>query len=397
MAGPGGDPGADLIPELPLPELVPAGSAPVKAAGSHLPRGFWTAVRLWLERPQLVDRRLRGAALEAVGGRGPRLRGAALPGAVARGDEGAPPGAWCAGAAPPPHVTLRTLLPKARPESGPHLVVRDFSSGTVTFFPLEEGDGGDFKVKESGIYQIRLRHVEGEDWCISVFTSPPESWEASGVGRREPRWLGTELLGKLAEWSVRTDAGEFKSALSLVPVLRYTRLYRELKDRYRGIAKVWPEVTDPQKFVFEDVAIAAYLLVLWEDERAERQLTEKQSFVDLGCGNGLLVHILNSEGHPGKGIDVRRRKIWATYGPQTHLEECAIVPNDSSLFPDVDWLIGNHSDELTPWIPVIAARQVQGRWGGPAWEGLSLWDFYGMVFPKRSTGRKIKIHEKVLL
>ena len=28
------------------------------------------------------------------------------------------------------------------------------------------------------------------------------------------------------------------------------------------------------------------------------------------------------------------------------------------MFPDVDWLIGNHSDELTPWIPVMAARQV---------------------------------------
>lgn len=28
----------------------------------------------------------------------------------------------------------------------------------------------------------------------------------------------------------------------------------------------------------------------------------------------------------------------------------------AGLFPDVDWLIGNHSDELTPWIPVMAAR-----------------------------------------
>lgn len=26
------------------------------------------------------------------------------------------------------------------------------------------------------------------------------------------------------------------------------------------------------------------------------------------------------------------------------------------MFPDVDWVIGNHSDELTPWIPVIAAN-----------------------------------------
>lgn len=32
------------------------------------------------------------------------------------------------------------------------------------------------------------------------------------------------------------------------------------------------------------------------------------------------------------------------------------MPGDSHLFPDTDWLIGNHSDELTPWIPVIAAR-----------------------------------------
>lgn len=33
-----------------------------------------------------------------------------------------------------------------------------------------------------------------------------------------------------------------------------------------------------------------------------------------------------------------------------------IVPSSKSLFPEVDWLIGNHSDELTPWVPVIAAR-----------------------------------------
>lgn len=28
----------------------------------------------------------------------------------------------------------------------------------------------------------------------------------------------------------------------------------------------------------------------------EKGLTKKQSFVDLGCGNGLLVHILSNEG-----------------------------------------------------------------------------------------------------
>lgn len=69
--------------------------------------------------------------------------------------------------------------------------------------------------------------------------------------------------------------------------------------------------------MYEDVAIATYLLVgmtvfikypkslmclsyvmqiLWESERESLQLTSKQSFVDLGCGNGLLVHILSQEG-----------------------------------------------------------------------------------------------------
>lgn len=38
------------------------------------------------------------------------------------------------------------------------------------------------------------------------------------------------------------------------------------------------------------------------------------------------------------------------------LQILSITPSDSSLFPEAEWVIGNHSDELTPWIPVIAAR-----------------------------------------
>lgn len=84
--------------------------------------------------------------------------------------------------------------------------------------------------------------------------------------------------------------------------------------------QIWPEKTDPQKFVYEDVAIATYLLVrfsilhdqitvrvtslwynlqsqiTWEIQRREQKSEKLQSFVDLGCGNGLLVHILQSEG-----------------------------------------------------------------------------------------------------
>ncbi|KAK7041982.1 tRNA methyltransferase 44, partial [Halocaridina rubra] len=36
--------------------------------------------------------------------------------------------------------------------------------------------------------------------------------------------------------------------------------------------------------------------------------------------------------------------------------EGVVEPSDKNLFPEYDWLIGNHSDELTPWLPVIAAK-----------------------------------------
>lgn len=97
-------------------------------------------------------------------------------------------------------------------------------------------------------------------------------------------------------------------------------------------------------------------MLLWRLERQQRQLHRLQSFADLGCGNGLLVYILSSEGHQGYGIDLRKRGIWDLYPSTTILKTTAIVPSDYSLFPDVDWLIGNHSDELSPWIPVISAR-----------------------------------------
>lgn len=125
------------------------------------------------------------------------------------------------------------------------------------------------------------------------------------------------------------------------------RTYARMKDRYaQKWVQDWPEKTDPRKFVFEDIAIAAWLVALWEleregvigkgskgfgDESQEKEKAENgvekvtvaprmQTFVDLGCGNGLLTHILNEEGHPGKGIDIVSRKVWEVYGPGTQLE-----------------------------------------------------------------------------
>ncbi|KAM8970368.1 probable tRNA (uracil-O(2)-)-methyltransferase isoform X2 [Sarcophilus harrisii] len=333
------------------------GRALVTDGSAQLPSGFWSAVAVWVERPQVVNKRLCGARLEAPGR--PARGRAREPEDSAGPDRGAleaprapssdpdPPledlfrslasadeevlrfvrgtgEAKPRGASPEPEVMLRTLIPKpsaALPWPAPRreMVVRDVFNGTVTFLPLEEEEQR-LQVKKNNIYQIQLRHNKDEEWYISMLAFSPKRWDSDGVIYPKSSWLGKELLSKLSKWSVENKKNEFKSTLSLISLMKYSQIYQELKKKYKEMVKVWPEVTDPEKFVYEDVAIATYLL------------------------------------HPGRGIDVRRRKIWNMYGPQTQLEESAIRPNDSYLFPDVDWLIGNHSDELTPWIPVIAAR-----------------------------------------
>lgn len=172
-------------------------------------------------------------------------------------------------------------------------------------------------------------------------------------------WLKKKLFSRIITWikNEHVNNGYKTKSLSLVLPEKYAELYNEMKNKYgTTIVKMWPENTDPTKYVYEDIAIATYLILLWEKERNENGTKKLQTFLDLGCGNGLLVHILSSEGYSGLGIDLRERKIWNYFPSSTHLKVQTIIPSSSSLFPDVDWLIGNHSDELTPWIPVIAAR-----------------------------------------
>ncbi|KAM6949188.1 putative tRNA (uracil-O(2)-)-methyltransferase [Aplochiton taeniatus] len=232
----------------------------------------------------------------------------------------------------------------------------DIDSQRVTFIPIQENAEGRISQKKGNIYQIQLHENDCAEWILELHAFRPEEWFSDGVAYPKLPWLSRQLMPKLVRWATESRTSEFVDTLSLLPVEKYSHMYQQLKNKYKEMVQVWPEVTNPEKFVYEDVAIATYLLVLWGEERTEKGLTAKQSFVDLGCGNGLLVHILSNEGHPGKGIDVRKRKIWDMYGPDTLLEETAIMPSDRFLFPSTDWLIGNHSDELTPWVPVIAAR-----------------------------------------
>ena len=132
------------------------------------------------------------------------------------------------------------------------------------------------------------------------------------------------------------------------------------------------------------MGIAAYLLLIWNQEGLKQPIR----FVDLGCGNGLLVYILFKEGHIGTGHDLRARKIWSFFQVWRYsfcflhirfywftsrylffilfsqksegavLEVSTVTPSPDNLdqFSNFDWIIGNHSDELTPWMPVLARR-----------------------------------------
>lgn len=215
-------------------------------------------------------------------------------------------------------------------------------------------------------------------------------------------------------------------------------VYLNVKHRWaKYIITNWKEGTDAEKHVHEDVALAAWLMTFWKTrlgDTAEQSpeaaslglqdrpwLTNPDSwprpsggFVDVGCGNGLLVWLLNNEGYDGHGFDLRPRKSWALLqtGPSSGCEahqsttekqsipvhypsldplrgetvEVDITAADlrvhtleafdemqkgldsapepskqssaSEMFPAGCFLIGNHADEITPLIPLLATLVV---------------------------------------
>lgn len=128
----------------------------------------------------------------------------------------------------------------------------------------------------------------------------------------------------------------------------YQDLYYILKNKYKEWVLKWPEETDPSKHVFEDIGIATWLILLWKST-GEKNVR----FVDVGCGNGFLTYLLTAEGYNGYGIDMSKRKIWNLFG-DCDLQERPIIPNKEVF--DCNWVIGNHPDELTLWIPIMALR-----------------------------------------
>ncbi|KAI1779014.1 DUF1613-domain-containing protein [Hypoxylon cercidicola] len=205
---------------------------------------------------------------------------------------------------------------------------------------------------------------------------------------RSPKLVRTafHLLAMLHKHGEGSKAGYVKRVHhdTIIPQAAVQNTYTRLKQKYaRPLIQSWVEVTDPSKHVFEDLSIAAFLIELWA---LTYQDTPFPGFVDIGCGNGLLVYILREEGYSGWGFDARRRKSWENYSSimndesgkenlQQHvllpsiIDSHSIIPNTGGeaifgiesadiihdgVFPKGTFIISNHADELTPWTPILA-------------------------------------------
>ncbi|GKT90606.1 tRNA (uracil-O(2)-)-methyltransferase [Colletotrichum tofieldiae] len=162
----------------------------------------------------------------------------------------------------------------------------------------------------------------------------------------------------------------------VIPQARFQNRYTELKLKYaKDLVENWAETTDPSKHVFEDLGIAAFLIELWAEMYKDQPFP---GFVDIGCGNGLLVYLLIQEGYSGWGFDARARKSWVKYNSvqdgRDSLQALVLLPDivsrpsyadgekpvldltkvHNGAFPKGTFIVSNHADELTPWTPILA-------------------------------------------
>uniref|UniRef100_T1IX25 tRNA (uracil-O(2)-)-methyltransferase n=1 Tax=Strigamia maritima TaxID=126957 RepID=T1IX25_STRMM len=250
-------------------------------------------------------------------------------------------------------IQLRKLIPKQTDRhSNIYIIICiDRSNGSILSFPIEGENENHIIPPQTVKWSIEIGNEN--HFCLWVDTGS----ESEEILLQHPsiNWLKLTLFPRVKTWCENKPLINSMPTLKYVSADRYSALYTELKQKY-GPDLNWTERSDPKKYVYEDIAIAAYLLIIWEDEKEEKKLESKQSFIDFGCGNGLLVYLLTKEGHTGLGIDLRKRKIWDIYDCPLQLEVTAVDPTANTIYPNYDWFIGNHSDELTPWIPVMAAK-----------------------------------------
>lgn len=216
----------------------------------------------------------------------------------------------------------------------------------------------------------------------ALFPSDPLSSKLERTALRLLQTIHKHGQGQQAGYQKRVHHDQ------IIPQRTFQDTYARLKSKYaRHLSERWVEVTDPSKHVFEDLGIAAFLIELWDVMyniepsgavfsnqgivHADNSKPTFPGFVDIGCGNGVLVYILLQEGYRGWGFDARNRKTWEIFpsSVRERLKQRVLVPHilqtastDSSqdgifhggYFERGTFIVSNHADELTPWTPLLA-------------------------------------------
>eukprot|EP00727_Mastigamoeba_balamuthi_P004385 m51a1_g13945 hypothetical protein (469) ;mRNA; f:897436-899361 len=267
-------------------------------------------------------------------------------------------------------VPSRAYLPRFYPK------VQKFA---FTFEGTEEMNDGELVAK--GTLRMLAVFLPGQDPDYKKKLG----WATAPVVQRMIKWA---KVGRTYKKQAHHD--------QLFAKEHYIPVYSQMKKKYREWLAKWEKTrTHTEQYVHEDIGIAAYFICLCEQERRELGITkEQQTFVDLGCGNGFLVYILSSEGYTGYGIDLFDRPVWNHYDRSKVILKAQQFDPSKGSFPGVRWVIGNHADELTPWVPVIAARS------GPDTRYLNIaccfWNFWGKFQPNSDKMGKYMVYLKWL-
>lgn len=314
-----------------------------------------------------------------------------------------------------PHVSSREELPYYHPQLRALALMYEYENGSYS--PISGSDSGPkdtATAKRPGSNTHPGLGVQSGSGTLSVHFLPyPPSPTTNSITSRLERTLSNllEVQIRITKGRLNTEAPTTQSPYAaikdnVIPRNRVQDTYSRLKIKYAAdLCERWVESTEPSKHVYEDLGVAAFLVELWRDsygitprdessDQPDTKPNPQQAFpgwVDIACGNGVLVYVLLSEGYPGWGFDARRRKTWGIFPAriQERLKEEIYIPKpfgevlrncttsqgqhvrgepfsplsesetelqsslESSL-PKNTFIISNHADELTLWTPLLA-------------------------------------------
>ncbi|TFK89610.1 DUF1613-domain-containing protein [Polyporus arcularius HHB13444] len=243
---------------------------------------------------------------------------------------------------------------------------------TLVLTPIVE-PGASLPYYHPTVYHLAFRYIPAETPVLRIEIVPLPGTPTDLNSRIYRTCLA--LLDTLHRygWGALTNYKKRVQHDCIISREEYQDLYLVMRERHKHLINEWQEVTDPLKHVFEDIGIATFLILLWkhtydaietsgaaaEDEPWKAWPRPPAGFLDLGCGNGLLTHILTAEGYFGHGIDVRARTSWSHY-PESTRAQLHVESLDPTCLEEHPYLrqgvfiIANHADEMTPWTPVLA-------------------------------------------